>query len=253
VARAKPARLVKMAELAELSGVPGPTIKHYLREGLLSTARRTSRNMAYYDARLADRVRVIKELQAERFLPLRVIGDLLEPSPSAALRADLDRDARRRLGELAPGVQAQLARAGAAAGAMTRAEVLTAMPITAAELDWLAEQDIVVPAAGRGTGAEAEAVYGGVELALLGILADLRRAGLGEVFPLSLVEPYLAAVRGLVRLEIDLFRRRVMDAGVALPRPLPDVAREMVELGERLVVALRARLLPGELEALGRR
>src|SRR5687767_13985971 len=102
-----------MAELAELSGVPGPTIKHYLREGLLSTARRTSRNMAYYDARLADRVRVIKELQAERFLPLRVIGDLLEPLPSAALRADLDRDARRRLGELAPGVQAQLARAGA--------------------------------------------------------------------------------------------------------------------------------------------
>lgn len=244
VARAKPARLVKMAELAELSGVPGPTIKHYLREGLLSTARRTGRNMAYYDARLADRVRVIKELQAERFLPLRVIGELLEPSPSAALRADLDRDARRRLGELAPGVQAQLAGAGDAAGAMTRAGVLAAMPITAAELDWLAERAIVVAASGT---------YRGVDLALLGILADLRRAGLGEVFPLSLVEPYLAAVRGLVRLEIDLFRRRVMDAGVALPRPLPDVAREMVSLGERLVVALRARLLPGELEALGRR
>ena len=46
--------LVKMAHLARRSGVPAPTIKHYIREGLLPGPDvRTSRNMAYYDARLA--------------------------------------------------------------------------------------------------------------------------------------------------------------------------------------------------------
>ena len=73
-------QLVKISDLARLSGVPGPTIKHYMREGLLPEPhQRTSRNMAYYDARLADRVKVIKELQQERFLPLKLIADLLEP------------------------------------------------------------------------------------------------------------------------------------------------------------------------------
>ena len=77
--------LVKMAELARLSGVPAPTIKHYLREGLLATTPvRTSPNMAYYDVALVPRIKAIKELQRTRFLPLRVIRDLLDgalPSP----------------------------------------------------------------------------------------------------------------------------------------------------------------------------
>jgi DNA-binding transcriptional MerR regulator len=242
--RAGDVRLVKISQLAELSGVPGPTIKHYLREGLLSgPARRTSRNMSYYDARLADRVKVIKELQAERFLPLRVIGDLLEPSPSAKLRADLDLAERRQLGELAPTVSGHLARAGE----QSRDDVLSTMPVTAAELDYLARAGIVTPDLVDGV-----AMYRGIHLELLAILADIRRQGLGEVFPLILVEPYAAAVRALIRLEIDLFRRRVMDSGLPLPRPLPEVANQMVEIGQRLLVALRAKLLPPELEAIAR-
>lgn len=235
-------RLVKISQLATLSGVPGPTIKHYLREGLLSgPARRTSRNMAYYDARLAERVKVIKELQAERFLPLRVIGDLLEPSPSAKLREDLDRAERQKLGELAPAVRDGLERTGA----LSRDQVLATMPITGGELDWLDRIGLVTPELVDGT-----PTFRGVQLELLGVLADIRRAGLGDVFPVTLVEPYLVAVRALVRLEIDLFRRRAMDSGAKLPRPLPDVANFMVEIGQRLMVGLRAKLLPPELEAM---
>src|SRR5260370_39729318 len=90
--------LVKMAELAKRSGGPGPTIKHYIREGLLPGPEvRTSKNMAYYDARMAARIRVIKELQAGRFLPLRVIAELLEPAPSARIRPDRDTQQRGAL------------------------------------------------------------------------------------------------------------------------------------------------------------
>jgi len=76
--------LLKMAELAERSGVSAPTIRHYLREGLLGNGqeiRRTSRNMAYYPPELVERIQLIKRLQEERFMPLRVIKEVLEDNP----------------------------------------------------------------------------------------------------------------------------------------------------------------------------
>jgi DNA-binding transcriptional MerR regulator len=72
--------LLKMSELAEASGVSSGTIKHYLREGLLGDGDgivRTSRNMAYYPPDYVERIRLIKRLQEERFLPLRHIKDVL--------------------------------------------------------------------------------------------------------------------------------------------------------------------------------
>ena len=76
--------MLKMSELAERSGVSAGTIKHYLREGLLGgddEIRRTSRNMAWYPPDFVERIRLIKRLQEERFMPLRVIRDLLRDDP----------------------------------------------------------------------------------------------------------------------------------------------------------------------------
>jgi DNA-binding transcriptional MerR regulator len=70
--------LLKMGELAERSGVSAGTIKHYLREGLLGEGEdivRTSRNMAYYPPEYVERIQLIKRLQEERFMPLRVIKE----------------------------------------------------------------------------------------------------------------------------------------------------------------------------------
>jgi DNA-binding transcriptional MerR regulator len=83
--------LLKMSELAERSGVSAGTIKHYLREGLLGQGDdvvRTSRNMAYYPPDYVDRIRTIKRLHEERYMPLRAIKDALE-------RAAADRDDER--------------------------------------------------------------------------------------------------------------------------------------------------------------
>jgi DNA-binding transcriptional MerR regulator len=81
--------MLKMSELAERSGVSAATIKHYLREGLLGSddeVLRTSRNMAYYPPAFVDRVRLIKRLQEERFMPLRVIRELIGSDPERASR-----------------------------------------------------------------------------------------------------------------------------------------------------------------------
>jgi DNA-binding transcriptional MerR regulator len=80
----KDEEMLRMGELAEASGVSAATIKHYLREGLLPEPVKTSRNMAYYPAGFAERIRLIKQLQEERYMPLRVIKDLLEEDPERA-------------------------------------------------------------------------------------------------------------------------------------------------------------------------
>jgi len=253
--------LIKMSELARRSGVPAPTIKHYIREGLLAGPEvRTSRNMAYYDARMAKRIRVIKDLQAERFLPLRVIGELLEPPPSDRIRADRERAQRRALTALAPVIASRdsLPASSAAewrrgsieerpsSARRKRSEVMKTFGLTRAELATL-EKAGVLELVGDGE----TAGYAGIDLRLLDILAEVRRLGLGDVFPASVAEPYLAAVRKLAELEIDIFRHRVLSAG-ALPMSVPEIARHAVELGERLVVSLRAKVLPAMLEGLAR-
>src|SRR5207245_11542419 len=74
--------LLRMGELAEASGVSAPTIKHYLREGLLPEPVKTSRNMAYYPPEFVDRIKLIKQLQEERFMPLRAIKQVIDEDPA---------------------------------------------------------------------------------------------------------------------------------------------------------------------------
>ena len=47
---------------------------------------RTSRNMAWYPPEFVERIRLIKRLQEERFMPLRAIRELLEDDPRARAR-----------------------------------------------------------------------------------------------------------------------------------------------------------------------
>lgn len=87
--------LLKMSELAEASGVPAPTIKHYLREGLLPEPVKTSRNMAYYPPEFVDRIKLIKRLQEERYLPLKAIKDVLDTAERSRTSAA---EVRKRYG-----------------------------------------------------------------------------------------------------------------------------------------------------------
>ena len=84
-----------MRELAEASGVPAPTIKHYLREGLLPEPVKTSRNMAYYPPEFVDRIKLIKRLQEERYLPLKAIKDVLDTAERSRTSAA---EVRKRYG-----------------------------------------------------------------------------------------------------------------------------------------------------------
>jgi DNA-binding transcriptional MerR regulator len=97
--------LLKMAELAERSGVSPATIKHYLREGLLGEEGivKTSRNMAWYPPEFVDRLRLIKQLQEERYMPLKVIREVLgagERLPREAMEQRLPPEVLDRLADI---------------------------------------------------------------------------------------------------------------------------------------------------------
>jgi DNA-binding transcriptional MerR regulator len=69
---------MRMRDLEKASGVGRETIRYYIREGLLPEPDKASRNSARYSDVHVARLRAIKRLQEERFLPLAVIRTLLE-------------------------------------------------------------------------------------------------------------------------------------------------------------------------------
>lgn len=214
--------LIKIGELARRAGVPIATLKHYLRVGLIRPVRKSGRTMAWYAPELAPRVRAIKQLQRDQFLPLELI-----------------RKAVDRAGEASD----ELAAAEAIAGVLeehrgrrvhTRAELL-ARGVAADELDWLARAGLAVPVGD-------DARYSGDDLALLVTLGAARSAGITPaMLPFTILGDYLQALRALVDVELRMFRAGVLarTSGAAV-RPLTEAA---TRLSERLVVLLRRKLL----------
>lgn len=76
----KKKHLLRIGELAQLTKVSTRTIRFYVEEGLLPEPVKTNRNMAYYDPECIPKIKSIKKAQTERFMPLVVIGQLLENS-----------------------------------------------------------------------------------------------------------------------------------------------------------------------------
>lgn len=213
-----------MSTLARESGVPAATIKHYLREGLLpGPAKRTARNMAYYDANLVERIRVIKQLQRDHFLPLGVIKDVLDGARGA--KDDVT---------TAASISAVLRKSDG--DEQRTREELVASGVLATDLDWMEALGLITPTR------EGDVTrYGADDVALLRTLGAARKAGLApEMLPTRILEEYVRALRELVRVELSIYR-----AGV-LPRAGGDLARlteVATTLSEQLVVLIRRKLL----------
>lgn len=221
-----------MSVFADRSGVPIPTIKHYLREQLLPEPTRTSRNMAYYDAALVPRVRAIKRLQTSLHLPLSVIRQVLDRIDDDDLDSDvaLELTIARVLGELAP------------RESVTKKQLL-ASGVLESELVLFLGLGIVAP---QGTGRDER--YVGDDVTLMRLLAQARRAGLSAaMLPPEILRDYVEALRNLVRVELSIFRAGVVPVAGNDLATLTEVA---TTLSERLVVLLRRKLLLPTLRTL---
>jgi DNA-binding transcriptional MerR regulator len=68
---------MRIAELSRRTGVPVPTIKYYLREGLVPHGERTSPNQARYDESHVHRVRLVRALVEVGGLPIAAAREVL--------------------------------------------------------------------------------------------------------------------------------------------------------------------------------
>jgi DNA-binding transcriptional MerR regulator len=210
--------LLKISELAERSGVPVATVRHYLREGLLPEPVKTSRNMAYYPPEFVDRIRVIKQLQEERFMPLRVIRDLLERDDAEPERLRAMIDFEDKILERALGGERY------------------DMPKEV--LDRLAELDVI----GHGRGG-----YSPSDVRIVEAISRFRAGGYDESIGFTVYDTirYKEALAPLVTQEAQVLRERLGDID-------PVRALEIVEAGvgplNDLIAALHTKLLVAELE-----
>ena len=221
---AKEVELIKMSELAKRSEVPAPTIKHYIREGLLpQPAKRTSRNMAYYDAGLVQRIKTIKEIQRTRFLPLKVIKKMLD----GALEQTSD-------ATTVEGFSIGLAKL-AAHEAITRKEMLEAGS-SKEELNWLENEGLI-----HRVKVDGKAGYRGDDLTLLKTIRAARAEGITEeMLPYTVLKPYYDAITEMVRTELDLFREGIMPRAET---SLLELAQKATRFSETMVVLLRRKAL----------
>ena len=61
---------MKISQLVKRTGVPKETIHFYIREGLLRKPRKSGVNAAEYNESYVDRIRLIKDLRDNFYLPI---------------------------------------------------------------------------------------------------------------------------------------------------------------------------------------
>jgi DNA-binding transcriptional MerR regulator len=222
--------MLKMSELAERSGVSSATIKHYLREGLLGSEDevvRTSRNMAYYPAAFVERVRLIKRLQEERFMPLRVIRELIGSDPERA----------GRLIELEDRI---LERAIAAreSGRISRTKARQTYAVPQKVLDRLEELGVLTPG-GRG--------YDGDDVQIIEAISRFRAGGYEQAIGFTVYDTlrYRKALEPLVEEEVRILLDRLAGK-VDVDRAVEIISSGAEPLRE-LIGAMHSKLLLAEL------
>jgi DNA-binding transcriptional MerR regulator len=229
---ARPARgegLLKMSELAERSGVSAGTIKHYLRERLLPEPVRTSRNMAYYPPDFVERIRLIKRLQEDRFMPLRVIRGIVEEDPgrAAALLELEDRILDRALARDPDDAR------------VSAADVRRRYDVPANVLDRLAELGVLTPTA-RG--------YEADDVLVIEAISRLRAGGYDERLGFTVFDTlrYREALQPLVAEEVRTLLDRL--AGEVEVERAAEIIAAGAEPLRELVGALHSKMLKAELE-----
>jgi DNA-binding transcriptional MerR regulator len=220
---------LKISELATEAGVPVATVRHYLREGLLPEGEKTSRNMAYYPPELVDRIRLIKQLQEERFMPLRVIGELLEgDGDPERLRTLLE--ASERVFDVALAEERQR---------LGEAELAKRSGVPVAVIRRLAELEVLGPD---------ERGYSPSDARIVEAIARFRAGGYDERIGFTVHDAarFVEPLQELAEREVAMLTDKLVG------RIGPDRAVELLEAGveplQALIAAMHAKLLAREIE-----
>ena len=193
----------RMKDLVELTGLPRQVIHFYIQQGLLPEGHKTGRNMAYYRDEHVARIKLIRQLQHERFLPLKAIRAIFDQTEGAFSPAQrrLLADVKHRLtGTLGgdPGSGRPHVDAGAA---------LAAAGLAREDLDQMVEVGLI----GTAEGADGRALIAQDDAWMLELWGEMRRAGFTAELGFSArdLAIYDDAVSTLFAREAELITGRV--------------------------------------------
>jgi DNA-binding transcriptional MerR regulator len=191
---------VRISELSKQSGVSIPTIKFYLREGVLAPGVQVTKTQSAYDETHLRRLRLVRALRDVAGLPIAAIADVM---------AAVDSDTVSLLDLLSV---TQVAVSGVSGETSARGSALAEQFI--AELGWrvakesplmqslgrlleeLADRDI--PISVQALGPWARAAHSVAEVEVAGIIADMPRDQAAEIVALG--TPLFGRLLSLLRL-----------------------------------------------------
>jgi DNA-binding transcriptional MerR regulator len=210
-------RLLKMKDLCEATGLPRQAIHFYIQQGLLPPGRKTGRNMAFYGEEHVARVRLIKKLQHERFLPLKAIRALLDDQESqfSAAQRSLLLEVKQRF------TTSQLARTDAAPEVAVDAdEVCTRHGVERADLARMIEIGIL----GARQDEQGRTLIAHDDVWVLQAWGEIQRLGYAKELGFRVDDLLL-----LEEVVQDLFNREALLLASRMERLPPERAAEMIE------------------------
>jgi DNA-binding transcriptional MerR regulator len=216
-----------MKDLCRLTGMPRQAIHFYIQQGLVPPGHKTGRNTARYGEEHLERIRVVKQLQNERFMPLRAIRAVLDGEDDAFTpeQRTLLLDVKQRLSQ-------SLAKPRDAAPRVDARELLARHGLERRDLDDLVGARLVdVERGPRG-----KLLVAADDAWVFELLAEVRRAGFTRElgFDAKLLLVYERAVATLFEREKALLTDR-------LGRLPPDRVAGMLEKALPLVHQFFAR------------
>jgi DNA-binding transcriptional MerR regulator len=224
-------RRLKMKDLERATGVGRESIRYYIREGLLPEPERPGRNVAWYDESFVERIRLIKELQQKRFLPLHVIkavvGGDAPPTPAEVAT----------LGAL----EGKLLPAGDAAKAGQREPLAALAQRTGLPIEEIRE--LAAVEAVRINANDGEEWIEGAGIRVVELWSRFRAAGFtaDRGFGANEARLYVDMVRLMAREELRLFTRGL--AGTVNDDELVRMATAGIQIGTEMVAILHHQAL----------
>lgn len=228
---------MRIDDLAQRAGVPTRTIRYYTQQGLLPSPMLRGR-VGYYDDTHLDRLRLIKELQEKRFLPLSVIRSVVRHYEDGA-------DLETMLAPLDMVFQPRWDTADQRE--FTRAELTRRSGVDASVVDAAEDMGFLFP-----TGRGRDKRYTADDLQMLGVARQWLELGI----PRDLGKLYRTTLEKISRRQVEVFGATVVAPLAAEHRP-SDETRELLMEGyqamsqvfTQLVALLHRKLLQKAVES----